>query len=179
MNKNTNTISIKNRVTRLLWNITCVFLFRPFPTKIFRRWRNLILRIFGAKIHSKAGVYSSATIWAPWNLILEENAWIGPGVNCYNVAEITIKKNATVSQNAHLCTASHNVFSINHELITAPIIIEPNSWIAVDAYINMGVIIGQGAVVGARCCVFKDVEPWTIVGGNPAKFIKKRILKNA
>jgi acetyltransferase-like isoleucine patch superfamily enzyme len=39
-----------------------------------------------------------------------------------------------------------------------------------------GVTIGQGAVVGARACVFKDVEPWTIVGSNPAKFIKKREL---
>jgi putative colanic acid biosynthesis acetyltransferase WcaF len=41
----------------------------------------------------------------------------------------------------------------------------------------MGVTIGEGAVVGARGCVFKDVEPWTVVGGNPAKFIKKRIIK--
>ena len=38
--------------------------------------------------------------------------------------------------------------------------------------------IGEGAVVGARASVFKNVEPWTIVGGNPAKFIKKRELKN-
>ena len=41
----------------------------------------------------------------------------------------------------------------------------------------MGVTIGEGAVVGARAAVFKDVEPWTVVGGNPAKFIKKRELK--
>lgn len=43
----------------------------------------------------------------------------------------------------------------------------------------MGVTIGEGALVGARAPVFKDVEPWTVVGGNPAKFIKKRIIKDA
>ena len=43
----------------------------------------------------------------------------------------------------------------------------------------MDVVIGDGAVVGARAAVFKDVEPWTVVGGNPAKFIKKRIIKDA
>jgi putative colanic acid biosynthesis acetyltransferase WcaF len=40
----------------------------------------------------------------------------------------------------------------------------------------MGVTVGEGAVVGARAAVFKDVEPWTVVGGNPAKFIKRRII---
>jgi len=42
----------------------------------------------------------------------------------------------------------------------------------------MGITIKQGAVVGARACVFKDVEPWTIVGGNPAKYIKKRVIND-
>ena len=41
----------------------------------------------------------------------------------------------------------------------------------------MGVEIGEEAIVGATASVFKDVEPWTIVGGNPAKIIKKRELK--
>ena len=38
----------------------------------------------------------------------------------------------------------------------------------------MGVTIGQGAVVGARASVFKAIAPWTVVGGNPARVIKKR-----
>jgi putative colanic acid biosynthesis acetyltransferase WcaF len=173
-----NIISSVNRFKRFLWNTIYLLMFRPFPSKFFRRWRNFILRIFGAKIHSKAGVYATASIWAPWNLILEENAWIGPYVRCYNVALIQLNKNATVSQGSHLCSASHDIFSVKHELITAPILIESDSWVAVDTYVHMGVTIGQGAVVGANACVYKDVEPWTIVGGNPAKFIKKRILKN-
>ena len=40
----------------------------------------------------------------------------------------------------------------------------------------MGVTIGQGAVVGATASVYKNVESWTVVGGNPAKVIKKRVI---
>ena len=61
----------------------------------------------------------------------------------------------------------------------APITIGDRAWVAADAFVGMGVTIGEGAVVGARAAVFKDVEPWTVVGGNPAKFIKKRVMKDA
>ena len=45
---------------------------------------------------------------------------------------------------------------------------------AAEAFVGPGVTIGEGAVVGARAAVFRDVEPWSVVGGNPARFIKKR-----
>ena len=61
-------------------------------------------------------------------------------------------------------------------MITAPIVIEDQAWVGADVFIGMGVTVGQGAVVGARASVYKDVDPWTVVGGNPAKFIKKRTI---
>lgn len=169
-------LGTKNRLARVLWSVIYIFLFRPFPTKVFRSWRNFLLKLFGAKLHPRAGVYANVKIWAPWNLVMEDNAWLGPNVNCYNVNKIIIKKDATVSQSANLCTASHNIYKSSHDLITAPIIIEEKAWIAIEAFIGMGVTIGEGAVVGARAAVFKDVAPWTIVGGNPAKFIKNRVI---
>jgi len=39
----------------------------------------------------------------------------------------------------------------------------------------MGVKISEGAIIGARAAVFKDVKPWTVSGGNPAIFIKDRV----
>jgi putative colanic acid biosynthesis acetyltransferase WcaF len=178
VNEYKNRLSWQNILGRALWNIVYFFLFRPFGTKIFCRWRNFILCCFGAQIHSRAGVYSSAKIWCPWKLEMKENAWIGPGVNCYNADWIRLGKNVTISQGTYLCTASHDITNSQNLLITAPIIVEEQSWIAAEAFIMMGVTIGQGAVVGARACVFKDVEPWTVVGGNPAKFIKKREIKD-
>lgn len=98
-------------------------------------------------------------------------------VDCYNVAPVVIGDNTTISQGAVLCTASHDVTDPRNRLITAPIVVEDQVWVATDAFVGMGVTIGQGVVVGARACVFKDVEPWTIVGGNPAKVLKSRELK--
>ena len=59
-------------------------------------------------------------------------------------------------------------------LITAPIIIGERAWIGADVFLGPGVSIGNGAVIGARSSVFRNVEPWTVVVGNPAKPIKQR-----
>lgn len=62
------------------------------------------------------------------------------------------------------------------KLITAPIDIADQSWICAGVFVGMGLTIGQGAVIGAMSVVTKPVDPWTIVAGNPAKFIKHRQL---
>lgn len=79
-----------------------------------------------------------------------------------------------MSQGAYLCTASHDITNPLNPLITAPIVIEDQSWIGARGFVGMGVTIGQGAVVGATASVYKNVAPWTVVGGNPAKYIKDR-----
>lgn len=56
---------------------------------------------------------------------------------------------------------------------SAPIRICRYAWIGMDVTILKGVTIGKGAIVGAKSVVTKDVAPWTIVGGNPARFIKE------
>ena len=174
-------LSLKNKMLRAIWNIVWIILFRPFGTKLFNPWRLFLLRLFGAKLKSSSGVYSSVKIWAPWNLKLGHNAWLGPNVICYNQALIELEDNVTVSQYSYLCSAGHVISSINtHDdsLIIAPILIKRNAWIGARAYINMGVCVGEGAIVGATASVFKDVDAFDIVGGNPAKFIKKRIIKD-
>ena len=65
------------------------------------------------------------------------------------------------------------------ELNFAPVTIGSNVWIAARSIILPGRKVGAGAVVAAGAVVVNDVEPWTVVGGNPAKFITKRELNNA
>lgn len=91
----------------------------------------------------------------------------------YNVDVITIKDRATISQGAHICTASNDISDWGEKLITAPITVEPYGWVAADAFVGMGVTIGEGAVVGARTAIFKDVESWMVL----AKVIKKRVMR--
>ena len=164
----------KDQVKRFIWSITWTLFARPIPRSLLNSWKQFLLRSFGAKIDKTAVIYSSARIYAPWNLEMKEYSCIASEVDCYNVDKIIVGAHSTVSQKVYLCTASHNIHNRIHSLITAPIVIESQVWIGAEAFIGMGITVKEGAVVGARAAVFKDVEAWTIVGGNPAKFIKKR-----
>ena len=174
-----NKLGRKHQIIRMLWSV-CWGLFASWiPRSMFSGWKRFLLRCFGAKISSTTVVYSSAKVYYPANLIMDDYACLASDVDCYNVAPIHIGRHATVSQGAYLCTASHDITSPGHELITAPISVETHAWVGAGAFVGMGVRIGEGAVVGARAAVFKSVEPWSVVGGNPARFIKKRVIKDA
>lgn len=114
----------------------------------------------------------------PWKLRVGDNSVIGWNVTCYNVGGISIGRNAIVSQNSHLCSAGHDHTSSTFAQTFGAITIGDYSWVCADAFVGPGVNIGEGAVVAARGVVVKDVEAWMIVGGNPAKTIKKREIKS-
>lgn len=165
-----------HHIKRILWYSINSTIFRCLPGTSLRFIRNALLRLFGAKIPWKSLVYASCKIWAPWNLEVGQHSCVGPHTQLYNKAPIRIKDNSVISQGAFLCTASHDITDKKHPLISTPIVIEDQVWVAADAFIGPGVTVEQGAVVGARSAVFKNVEAWTVVGGNPAKEIKKRII---
>ncbi len=99
-------------------------------------------------------------------------------VDCYSVDRVMLGDFATVSQQAMLCTATHDYNDPEFKLITKPIVIGARAWVAARAFVGPGVNVGEGAVVGAVAAVFHDVAPWTVVGGNPARPLKKRIIVN-
>lgn len=169
-------ISFRGIAYRLLWQIVWGIFCRPIPQRLMMGWKREVLRLFGAQIASDATIYNTTKIYCPANLIMKSKAILGPHVDCYNVDKIEIGVNAMVSQGAYLCSASHDTSIIDGPLVTSPITIAKNSWVAADAFIGRGVTIGEGAVVAARAVVVKDVMPYTIVGGNPAKFLKERII---
>lgn len=178
MNLSNYTEEKPHRIKRIVWAIINASVYRMCGGRIGWMVRKRLLVAFGAKIDRKAYIYARCVIFAPWNLVVGR-ACIGPRTEIYNKAPIRIGDDTVISQESFLCAASHDISSKMLPLKTAPITIENNVWIASDAFIGMGVTIGEGAVVGARAAVFKDVESWTVVGGNPAKFIKKRIIKDA
>ncbi len=168
--------SIKNKFARILWIIACTIFFKNLKPRFFRKWRILLLKIFGANVSWKSTIHSSVKIWAPWNLEVGEYSCIGPLVDCYNQGKVVIGKNATISQKAYLCASSHDFTKTSHDLILKPITVRDKAWVAAGAFLGPGVTIGEGVVVGARSAVFKDVLAWSVVGGNPAMFIKKRVI---
>ena len=167
---------LTNRVMRVLWRAVWWLAYRPSPV-MFHAWRRLLLRLFGAKIGRGAHPYPSASIWAPWNLEMGSRSCLGPDVDCYCVDQVAIGSLVTVSQYSFLCTATHDYRDPRMPLVTAPIVIGDRAWVAADVFVGPGVTIGEGAVVGARASVFRNVDPWTVVGGNPARIIKKYALQ--
>lgn len=173
--KYVDNIPIVDKIKRGIWQLVCFFLFKPFVLPFFNSWRINLLRLFGAKIGNGCVIHSSVYIPSPWNLILGNISCLGPNVKLH-IGKVIIGSKVTISQGTYLCSASHETTSLNTPFISGKIIIEDFAWVAAESFIMMNIIIGKGAIVGARACVFKNVEPWTIVGGNPAKFIKKRII---
>jgi putative colanic acid biosynthesis acetyltransferase WcaF len=165
--------SLSNRLTRLAWTVVSAVLFRHSP-RSFHRWRNLLLRLFGARMHPSARVYPKAIVWCPANLVMEANTCIGESVDCYNVATITLEEFATVSQYTYLCGATHDADDPVFPLVPAPITIKKRAWVAADVFVGPGVTIGEGTVVGARSSVFKDLPDWQVCVGSPARPVRAR-----
>jgi len=166
--------SLKNKIARVTWKLVWLSLFRLSPRPL-HQWRCILLRLFGATIGKGVHPYPSAKIWAPWNLQMDDYSCLADDVDCYCVAPITIGSHSTVSQYSYLCSASHDYQNLTMPLIASPIKIGRNAWIAADVFVGPGVQIGDGAVVAARASVVRDVQPWTVVGGTPARFIKNRL----
>lgn len=101
-----------------------------------------------------------------------ENVFINYGLSCMSSGGVTIEDGVMIGPNASILTANHQLDDIRI-LIFKPIIIKKNAWIGARAIILPGVTIGEGAIVASGAVVTKNVEPYTVVGGNPAKFIKR------
>lgn len=168
--------SLKNRITRALWILTWGLLASWTPAPL-RAWRRFLLRAFGAEIAATARVYGSVRIWLPSHLRIGNYSVIGPGATVYNMSKITLGDYTTVSQGAHLCTGTHDIEDPHFQLKSRPIEIGSRAWVAADAFVGPGIRIGEGAVLGARGCAFKDLEPWTVYVGNPAAPLRKRNVR--
>ncbi len=171
-----NQLGWRSKLCRATWTLVYSFLFRPTPSFCMDSWRVFLLRLFGAKIGHGCRLSSSMRCWAPWNLVLGDLVCIAEKVDCYSVAKIEIGNKVTVSQRSFLCTASHDIRSLRRPLLHRPIRIEDHAWLCAESFVGPGVRVGEGAVVAARAVVSKDVNPWEVVGGNPAKFIKNRLI---
>lgn len=171
--KYVDTIPKSDKLYRLIWRIVSLFLFKPFSLPFFNGWRTFLLKIFGAKLGINCTIYASAYIPSPRNLIMGVHSTLGPEVKLH-FGKTIIGNKVTISQRSYLCSATHETNSVNLPFIAGQIIIKDFAWVAAECFVAPGVTIKDGAVLGARSAVFKDVEAWTVVGGNPAKFIKER-----
>lgn len=165
--------TVREAIVIRLWAIVW-FLFAAWTPKCFRNWRVFLLWLFGAKINGKPFVFSSARIYAPFNVTFEKSACVGPRVNVYSLGKVHLGKRCVLSQEAFLCGGSHDLTSVRLPLTVGDIDIGDDVFIGTRALVLPGVTIGEGAVVGAGAVVTKDVASWKVVAGNPAKEIGGR-----
>jgi putative colanic acid biosynthesis acetyltransferase WcaF len=167
--------SLSNRLVRIVWGIVYVLLFKPSPRPL-HGWRSFLLRCFGAEIGAGVHVYPGVTIWAPWNLKIDDQAGVASGAILYSQGQISIGKKAVISQGAHLCAGTHDFTLAGFPLVTRPIVIGDHVWIAAEAFVHPGVTIGEGTVVGARSVVTRDLPSWKVCSGFPAQVLKDRVI---
>lgn len=166
--------SKKELLLRVFWGVgKVVFLFSPRPCFGFRR---IWLRLFGATIGKEVNIYPSAKIYFPWNLVIGDYSAISEWALVYNLGKVTIGKRSTISHRAHICAGTHDYTDPALPLIKPPIEIGDEVWVCADSFIGPGVNVRSGSVIGGASVVTKDVESWTVVAGNPAKYIKKRVI---
>lgn len=163
-----------------LWELIRMVTF-PCSLFVMRRWRVMWIKVgrllmpnrYGC-ISWKSSIARLVRIDRPWNVSIAEHATVCNGVWLYALDRISIGRWASVGENVQLLTGNHDVDSSEFHLITKPIVIGDMAWVATNSIVLPGVTIGEGAVVGAGSVVVKDVDPWVVVAGNPAHFIKER-----
>lgn len=168
-----------DKLRRLTWEVARTLLFRPTPRGLMHGWRRGLLRCFGATVGRGCRIDPSCKIWAPWNLQLGDYVAIAGQVDCYCVDKISLGDKVAVSQRSFLCTASHAIDTLEKPLVHSPIVIHDHAWICAEAFVGPGVTVGQGAVVAARAAVTRDVPPWHVVAGVPARTLKTREIARA
>lgn len=162
---------------RAAWKCVWLVLFRPSPSRACR-WRVMLLRIFGAKVAATAKIRGTARITHPWLLTVGEHSSIGDRVRVYNLGELVVGSQTSISQDVHLCGGTHDYRDPTLPLVRAPIFIGSGVWVCADAFIGPGVQVGDNAVVAARAVVVKNVPPGMVVGGNPARVIRGRFQQD-
>lgn len=156
-----------------LWWITHSLLFATSPQALYG-WRRFLLRLFGARIGRGVIIRPSVRVTYPWKLTIGDHAWIGDGVELYTLDFINIGANAVVSQGSYLCTGSHDYTVPSFDMVTGPIVVEAEAWVASQVFVMPGLTIGRGAVVAVRSLVVRDVPPMSIVMGQPGRVVGKR-----
>jgi putative colanic acid biosynthesis acetyltransferase WcaF len=157
----------RSGVTVLIWQIVQATLFACSPQP-FYGWRRFLLRCFGARIGRGVLVRPSARITYPWKVIIGDRSWIGDHAELYSLGDIKIGADSVVSQRSYLCAATHDHRRPDFAMIARPIVIGDQVWIATDVFVAPGVTIADGAVVGARSSVFKNIGAGEIAFGSPA-----------
>ena len=161
---------IRGLIIGLKWNLSTSII-PNIPSQTIRNWG---LRKLGVKMSKNVKFYAGFSVRNPKGLTIEDGVSIGPRVLLDARCGLTIHKSAVIAYDAIIWTLNHDYNDVNFCGKGASVEIGAYSWICSRSIILPGIKIGEGAVVASCAVVTKNVEPYTIVGGIPAKAIGRR-----
>lgn len=136
--------------------------------------RKLMGRLFGRPVDPTFRFFPPFHTDFGQNIHIGRNVFINAGCHFQDHGGVTLGDGTLVGHNVVFATLNHDLDPARRAAMTpAPIVVGRNVWIGSNATILQGVTIGDGAVVAAGAVVTRDVEPNTVVGGVPARLIRR------
>ena len=139
------------------------------------------VRVLGVRIGPGAGIHLGCRLWfyGPGQLrrnglTIGVRSRINRDCTLDARGSITIGEDVSISPEVFILTASHGVDDPEFRVETRPVVIEDHVWIGTRAVVMPGVRLGRGCVVCAGAVVTRDVAPLDVVGGVPARTIRRR-----
>lgn len=140
--------------------------------------RKFFYTVAGIKIGKAGAIHMWASFYDPSNITIGDDTIIGERAVLDGREKLTIGSHVDIASEVMIYNGQHDIHDESFKAVFAPVVIEDYVFIGPRAIILPGVTIGKGAVVGAGAVVTKDVAPYAVVGGVPAKVIGERTLKN-
>ncbi|MBU6347124.1 MAG: hypothetical protein KGQ38_00715 [Actinomycetales bacterium] len=137
----------RNKLWQALWFCFSFLIFQKFwyPNGL----RAKSLRVFGAKVGQNVFIRHDVRIMWPWKLTVGDNSWLGEGARIINIVDVSIGNNVCISQDAMICSGSHDHNKTDFPYKNAQIEISDGAWIAARAVVLPGASIGKNSIISA------------------------------
>jgi acetyltransferase-like isoleucine patch superfamily enzyme len=150
----------------------CNHIIANIPSHTIRLW--YYRKIMGFKIGKRSSIFMGCKFDCAKGFILAENAVINGNCRIDPRGGVEIGSNVIISSDVQLITMDHDTDIMGKEKLLKKILVEDYAWISTRALILPGITIGKGAVVAAGAVVTRNVDPFTVVAGIPAKFLREK-----
>ena len=167
----------KEAIMIRVWEVVWTFFVRWLPKPCYR-WHVWLLKRFGCQIHGHVFIAPSCRIYAPWLLEIGCNSCLGSRSEVYNLGPVVIGERTTVAQHVYLCNGTHDFSTHVMPLLVGNMKIGNDVFIGAKAMILPGLQIADGCIVGGGAVLVKDTIKYGIYAGNPAKYIKQRVIND-
>jgi len=155
--------------------VACLHLIGHFPSHHVRRF---FYRMAGIKIGRGSTIHMGTRFYNPRNISIGKDTIIGEGAILDGRALVKIGDHVDIASEVMIYNSEHDIQSDDFHAISGDVVIEEYVFFGPRVIVLPGVTIGKGAVVAAGAVVTKNVEPFAVVGGIPAKVIGERSQKN-